>query len=78
MEYRGTKDLGQVFTLSRGRTMLKTGTHAAVNVIYCHEDGSLSIQFPGGVETHTFTSGDCFGFDRPVEVVVSSGTFSFM
>ena len=78
MEYRGTKDRGQVFALSRGRTMLKSGTHANVNVIYCHEDGSISIQFPGGVETHTFTNGDCFGFVHPLSVTINTGSWSFM
>lgn len=74
----GTGTYGQVFTLSRGRTKVTSGTHASVNVIYCHEDGSISIQFPGGVETHTFTSGDCFGFGQPLSVTINSGSWSFM
>ena len=73
-----TGTFGQVFTLRHGRTQVASGTHSGVNALYCHEDGSLSISFPEGDETHTFVAGDCFGFGRAVAVTITSGTWSFM
>lgn len=78
MEYRGTKDLGQVFMLLPNTAFITTGTVPNVRVLYCHVDGTLQVKFLQGSKTFNFEVGDCFGFDRPVEVVVSSGTFSFM
>ena len=73
-----TGTFGQVFTLRHGMTRVTSGTIPAANAFFCHEDGSLSISFPEGVETHAFVTGDCFGFSRAVAVTITSGAWSFM
>ena len=59
---------------------LTTGTVEDVTALWCNDDGTVAITFPGieVAKNRTYVSGDMVAFDHPVSVAITTGTFSFM
>lgn len=72
--------LAQMWVESAGNGQLTAGTVEDVIALWCNDDGTVSIAFPGVAEakTRTYASGDMVAFDKPVSIAITIGTFSFM
>ena len=72
--------LAQIWVESADNGQLTTGTVEKVTALWCNDDGTVAITFPGveGAKNRTYAIGDMVAFDNPVSVTISGGTFSFM
>ncbi len=70
---------GQVFTVQPGKSHLTSGTYSGVSVVWCHSAGSLTWEVQGfDAETRSYEDGDMFGFPNKSEIIINSGTWSYM
>ena len=72
--------LAQMWVESAGNGQLTTGTVEKVTALWCNDDGTVAITFPGvaTAENRAYVLGDMVAFDKSVSVAITGGTFSFM